>query len=163
MAGLVGDFEKLKALVKNTRAMASRGFRRDLNKALATEALFLVSDSFDRGVDPHGRPWRSTYRGGSILRDTGRLANSFRVHFTAAGFTIGTNVKYAATHNYGATIKAKRGPYLRFRVGNRWVTKKQVVIPKRQFIPDSQRLGSIWRGAFAAIVNDAVRRRMLKR
>lgn len=52
---------------------------------------------------------------------------------------MGTNVKHAATHQFGEpgrTIKARRKKALRFRVNGQWVTKKQVriSIPARPFL-----------------------------
>ena len=50
-----------------------------------------------------------------------------------------TNVKHGATHQFGErgrTIRAKTRKGLRFQVGGRWVTKKQVKvsIPARPFL-----------------------------
>jgi phage gpG-like protein len=42
---------------------------------------------------------------------------------------------YAAIHQFGGVIKAKNVPYLRFKVGDRWASKKQVTIPARPFFP----------------------------
>ena len=52
---------------------------------------------------------------------------------------VGTNVKYAATHQFGEpgrTIRARRKKYLRFQVGGRWISKKKVriTIPARPFL-----------------------------
>lgn len=57
----------------------------------------------------------------------------------ASGFAVGTNVKYAATHQFGEpgrTIRARKKKALRFQVGGKWVTKKQVriTIPARPFL-----------------------------
>lgn len=41
---------------------------------------------------------------------------------------------YAGIHEFGGVIKAKSGGYLKFKVGNQWVSKKQVKIPKRPFL-----------------------------
>lgn len=48
---------------------------------------------------------------------------------------LGTNVRYAAVHQFGATIKAKHAPWLTFRVGEQWARKKQVTIPARPYMP----------------------------
>lgn len=47
---------------------------------------------------------------------------------------VGTNVKYARIHEYGGIIKAQRAKYLRFQIGDRWVMRKQVVMPQRSFL-----------------------------
>ena len=48
------------------------------------------------------RPWKSIdYRKGKILQDTGRLRASIRPSSDNTSATVGTNLDYAATHNYG--------------------------------------------------------------
>lgn len=50
-----------------------------------------------------------------------------------AGATVGTSVIYAAVHEFGATIRAKRAKYLRFKIpGIGFRSVKQVRIPARQ-------------------------------
>lgn len=90
---------------------------------------------FRRQQSPDGKGWLPTLRGGQILRLTSRLRDS--IDYAAGGdsLAIGTNVTYAPTHQFGATISAKRAPYLRFRIGDRWVSKKRVTVPARPFLP----------------------------
>lgn len=52
---------------------------------------------------------------------------------------MGTNVVYAATHQYGdpgRTIRARNAKALRFKARGRWISKKQVkvTIPARPFL-----------------------------
>lgn len=47
---------------------------------------------------------------------------------------VGSNVLYARVHQFGATIRAKSGEYLRFRIGDRWARKQQVTIQPRPFL-----------------------------
>ena len=44
---------------------------------------------------------------------------------------IGSNLKYAAIHHFGGTIRAKRAKALRFRIGDTFVMKIAVTIPAR--------------------------------
>ncbi len=46
--------------------------------------------------------------GYQILRDTGRLQNSFTVQTDKSGVTIGTNVEYAKYHQFGTKKMPKR-------------------------------------------------------
>ena len=71
--------------------------------------------------------------------DTAQLRNSIKSYSDEKGFAVGTNVKHGATHQFGEkgrTIRAKTSRGLRFQVGGRWVTKKQVKvkIPARPFL-----------------------------
>lgn len=91
---------------------------------------------FRLGVDPWGSPWaRLKLRRGQPLRDTGRLQRSITSRPDADGVTIGTNVLYARTHQFGAEIEAKNAKFLMFRAGSRWFKLKRVIVPRRAFLP----------------------------
>lgn len=47
---------------------------------------------------------------------------------------IGTNLDYAAIQEFGGIIKAKNGPYLKFKIGDQWVQTAQVQIPARPYL-----------------------------
>lgn len=89
-----------------------------------------------------GDRWETSIRaateGGKTLVQTAQLRNSIRSKSDASGFAVGTNVKHAATHQFGdeRTIRARRAKALRFQVGGKWVSKKQVrvSIPARPFL-----------------------------
>lgn len=88
----------------------------DTRPTLDAIGQILVSNTQRRFVEqrgPGGIPWRplspvtlARRRGGGagaqILRDTGRLANSISYRVDGNGMTVGTNVNYAGTHQYGA-------------------------------------------------------------
>lgn len=100
----------------------------------------IVRASVVKNFEDEGRPakWqkskRASSQGGQTLTDTARLRRSI----TSKAFTdraeIGTNVKYAAIHQFGGVIKAKSSKYLKFRIGGQWAQKKQVTIPARPFL-----------------------------
>lgn len=53
-----------------------------------------------------GPGWRRPmFRAGQRLRDTGRLQASWAYKADAADVKVGTNVRYAATHQFGAVIR----------------------------------------------------------
>lgn len=90
-----------------------------------------------------GRRWKTSIRaaqeGGKTLIQSAQLRNSIHAKSDTSGFALGTNVKYAATHQFGEpgrTIRARKKKALRFQVGGKWVTKKQVriTIPARPFL-----------------------------
>jgi hypothetical protein len=67
---------------------------------------------------------------------TGKARGSWRVRIRRAGardvaVTLGSTAWYLEVHQKGKLIRARRVPYLVFRIGNRWIRKKQVRIPKR--------------------------------
>lgn len=93
---------------------------------------------FDEQVSPAGMPWTRSRRaasvGGKTLLDTGRLRASITHRPARDRVEVGTNVRYAAVHQLGATVTAKTPKGLRFKIGNAWVTKRQVTIPARPFL-----------------------------
>jgi phage virion morphogenesis protein len=112
-----------------------------------------VALGFNDGADPYGNAWaHPVFRDGQPLRDTGRLMNSITHNADDKGVEIGTNVCYAATHQFGATItagKASQGsacqpaqgaPFLVFPgPGGHPIFAKQVKIPARPFLPTRER------------------------
>ena len=111
--------------------------------ALGEDVRESTLERFKEGRAPDGRRWKTSIRaattGGKTLIDSSQLRNSIKAKSDASGFAVGTNVKHAATHQFGEpgrTIRAKKAKALRFQVGGRWVTKKQVKvsIPARPFL-----------------------------
>ena len=117
--------------------------KKALNAALAEGVRESTLERFKQSKDPSGKRWKTSIRaattGGKTLIDSSQLRNSIKAKSDASGFAVGTNVKHAATHQFGEpgrTIRAKKAKALRFQVGGRWVTKKQVnvSIPARPFL-----------------------------
>lgn len=77
----------------------------------------------------------------SLSVDSNNLRTSLttRVEATAAQqkATVGTNVIYAAIHEYGGTITAKNAPYLHFKGSRGWAKVKSVKIPARRWLGTS--------------------------
>jgi len=119
-------------LLKDAKAAAQ-----DLSRPMASIAQKLKSD-VNRNFDSGGwypERWKPSRRGGQTLVDKGVLRSSIAVASGANFARVGTSLSYAAVHQYGATIKAKNKPFLRFKVNGRWSCKRQVVIPARPFMP----------------------------
>jgi phage virion morphogenesis protein len=93
---------------------------------------------FEDGSAPDGSPWPPSIRalatGGKTLIDSARLFQSITHEASDTGVAVGTNVLYAAIHQLGGTIAAKDAPYLKFKIGDRWASKKSVTIPARPFL-----------------------------
>lgn len=133
----------------DTRAMLRRirSFseidKQGINAALAEGARESTLERFKQSKGPDGRRWKTSIRaaqeGGKTLIQSAQLRNSIHAKSDTSGFALGTNVKYAATHQFGEpgrTIRARKKKALRFQVGGKWVTKKQVriTIPARPFL-----------------------------
>ena len=106
---------------------------------------------FDNEGAYHGRPrWEPLKcRQGQILFDTGKLSQSIGplsrtsdrpgysvgsiVKLSDGIVTIGTNLPYAAVHNYGAVIRPVKAKALVYKCGKDFVFSKKSVIPARPF------------------------------
>jgi phage gpG-like protein len=112
----------------------------DLTPVYATIGRVLVNRirlGFKMGTSPYGNAWaKLKIRRGEPLRDTGRLQRSITARADASGVVIGTNLKQAPVHQFGATINAKPGRRLVFPgPGGALIFAKRVTIPARPFMP----------------------------
>jgi len=98
-----------------------------------------VMRGFKNSQSPYGPKWKKVKgRSGQPLRDARILQRSIRPAATAEEARVvagGAASKYAAVHQFGATIEAKNHPFLHFKVGGRWVKTKSVTIPARPYLP----------------------------
>ena len=95
----------------DTRAMLRRirSFseidKQGINAALAEGARESTLERFKQSKGPDGRRWKTSIRaaqeGGKTLIQSAQLRNSIHAKSDASGFAVGTNVKYAATHQFG--------------------------------------------------------------
>lgn len=82
----------------------------DLTDPMKRIAAYGVSSTLGRFRDqagPDGTPWPASRRGGKTLRDSGRLAASIAGRSDARSAVWGTNLAYAAVHQFGGTIRPR--------------------------------------------------------
>lgn len=171
-----GDFKELAALVRNLGKLADAPFKTAVMQTIGEETLEMVQRGFQKSIDPYGRPWkpsmtsnRSREMGaprmkgpGEILRETNRLMSSIRYRASSRNFTVGTNVKYAAIHQYGGGITRaavvnrhqRSGRFMSKASANRKTRKGPVRVSftasftqlhvARPFLPDSRGLPAEW-------------------
>ncbi len=117
--------------------------------------------NFRHQQSPDGEPWEPLkLRQGRILSDTGRLRNS--IHFEADDdqVVIGTNVKYAPVHQFGAVIKPVKKQVLAFPDGRGGTAfARQVTIPARPFIGIEERQINLIHDAMTQWLRDITRGR----
>lgn len=93
---------------------------------------------FSSGRSPDGQTWKPLRtRVGQPLRDTGRLQSSITQNVGDDYVDVGTNLKYAPVHQFGATIVPKKASRLVFpiKATGGVAFAKSVTIPKRPFMP----------------------------
>ena len=111
----------------------------DLMEVIGAYGVSSTQMRFRQGVSPDGDPWQKSARvnatGGQTLVDTGRLRNSIFSETTSHSAAWGTNLIYAAAHQFGAVIKAINSKYLKFKIpGLGFFFAEQVIIPARPFV-----------------------------
>ncbi|MDO9745914.1 phage virion morphogenesis protein [Glaesserella parasuis] len=93
----------------------------------------------DKNFEAEGRPkWlglsASNSSGKILLGDSGDLRSSITAESNNDKSIVGSNKTYAAIHQFGGVITPKKGKYLVFKIGDRWVMTDKVEIPARPFL-----------------------------
>lgn len=132
-AGFKMDMSRLSNIVKNgiKNIPKTKDLMADIGEALVSSSKM----RFETETDPQGKKWVKGYKqSGKTLADSGTLKRSITHNANISEVIYGSNLEYAAIHNDGGDIEAKTSKGLRFQVNGRWVTKKLVTMPKREFI-----------------------------
>lgn len=99
---------------------------------------------FETGKGPGGEKWEpstSAWAGGTTLVGRGHLRDSVNHVVSGNEVTVGSNVDYAAIHQFGGKIEPKNGKYLVFQVGGAWAKVSSVTLPARPYLglePDDE-------------------------
>jgi len=112
----------------------------DINKSDLAR-LNKMSDEFRRGAE-EGFRMAVLYLEGKAKQGftkhlhvrTGTLRRGITAKASGLRGWLGDPVIYAGIHEFGGTIRAKRSKYLKFKIGNQWISKKEVKIPARPFL-----------------------------
>ena len=159
---IVDDKELLTAL----KALAKKaGNLRPAMRSIGSTLQNRVKLGFSTGKAPDGTAWKPLkFRDGEPLRDKNILMNSITYAETDTSVDVGTNVCYAPTHQFGATIEAGKGSgptmcgvsrknskTLKFRVGDKLFFAKKVTVPARPFLP-TEKLPETWGNSVLDIV-----------
>lgn len=114
-------------------------------EAVGRYLLYRIQMGFRTSRDPWGEAWKPPkFRFGQPLRDTGRLRNSISYQAADEEVTVGTNLKYAAVHQFGAVITPKNKKRLVFEVRGIKIFARKVTIPARPFMPIGKPLPESW-------------------
>lgn len=141
------DLDDAQARAALARWSAGDGDLYDLMDPIGSALRDNVLDRFEHGRGPDGKPWKKSRRaekaGGQTLVDKGRLRDSVTYEATGREVEIGSNVIYAAIHQFGGVIKAKTPKGLAFSIPgaiadsgeDELVNVMSVTIPPRPFLP----------------------------
>lgn len=118
-------------------------------KTIGEIVVHQVDHAFESGTAPGGARWKESERvrkhGGQTLIDSARMRNSITNHPSAMQVVVGTNVEYAAIHQFGGQIRPKKKKALSFG----GMLRSSVTMPARPFLPDQSSLD--WDEITAAI------------
>lgn len=158
---LTGDFNKLTAFGNKVASLGSTSTMTAVAKVIADEALFQVQVGFSQSRDPYFRPWADKKYSdgrGPLRGATGKLQRSFvRLYAGPDAAIIGSRVREAVfaqsgTGIYGPRkqpITPKRGKFLRFKAGGKWIFARQVEgSPQRLMMPQKWHSSRQWSQAF---------------
>lgn len=98
-----------------------------------------TAERFEHERGPGDVAWpkslRAKLQNGQTLTDTARLRKSITSRATPSSVAVGTNVIYAAIHQFGGTISARSARGLHFVLpGGQHVNVQKVNIPARPFL-----------------------------
>ncbi len=103
-------------------------------KKIGETIVSSVQENFEAGGRPKKWPRSKKPKGRTLIESSDLMSSiNYKVHGRET-VTVGTDRKYGAIHQFGGVIRPKSGKYLTFRIGNRWVRKKEVTIPPRPYL-----------------------------
>ena len=158
MTGMSLEIQDRGAGVALRRAVETLENPLDVFSEIGNDLAEMARLRFVMGESPYGEAWEPLKtRQGQPLRDTGRLMNSITHDEGGDYIEVGTNVKYAAVHQFGATIRPKRRKFLVFKPkgASNPIFAREVTIPARPFLPTGDLPGD-WLDVIISRVNEAV-------
>jgi phage virion morphogenesis protein len=125
-------FGQLEGLMRNTTPVM---------RAIGTGLVGSTHQRFITQTDPQGQAWSAlnteyaaTKRNTRILTESGRLRDSINAKAGNDHVSVGTNVIYAAIHQFGGTIVPKTASHLFFRIGGQLIVANSVTLPARPYL-----------------------------
>ena len=125
-------FRQLEGLMTNTTPVM---------RAIGVGLVGSTHMRFVTQTDSDGQAWQALNAGyaedkrnSRILTESGRLRNSINARASNDEVLVGTDVIYAAAHQFGATIVPVRATHLWFRIGGNLIKADSVTLPARPFL-----------------------------
>ena len=161
------DDAAFQGTLRQARQALQRADTRELMRTVGEEVKTTTIERFRRGVSPQGDKWPVTIRQQlgdprpPLLGEGSILARTYTYRADARKVEVGSNLKYAAIHHFGGTIRAKNAKALFFRIGGTLVMRKAVTIPARPALglsaEDEKRLEETARDWLNMVLRDFAR------
>lgn len=109
--------------------------RKRVLRAMGTTFKSITEGTFNSvGASYRPAPWPAKRDGSpSNLQKSTTMAKSFHLDVTDEYAKLSNPMKYAAIHQFGGKIEGN--PWLKFKIGDQWVTLHEVNMPPRPFYP----------------------------
>ena len=130
--------------------MSTEEFAERINKLVRTGKMMrvLTQVAAESATTMHREARLRTTGGNPLNVRSGALRNSIKFKTEAKANSVTAEVRaggrrafYASVHEYGKVIRAKNpGGYLRFKIGNKFITTRSVTIPKRPFLAPARKV-----------------------
>lgn len=106
-----------------------------LTRAIAGRLEASTHKRFERETDPEGKAWKKSKKeSGKTLTVSGLLNQSISSAYDEKQAVVGTNLVYAAIHQFGGVIKPKAKRALCFNINGQTVFARKVTMPARPFL-----------------------------
>jgi phage gpG-like protein len=104
-------------------------------RAMGTTFKSITEGTFNTvGAGYRPLPWAAKKDGTpSNLQHSTTMAKSFHLEVSSQHARLSNPAIYAAIHQFGGVIRGN--PLLKFRVGEQWISVRQVTMPARPFFP----------------------------
>lgn len=150
----IKDEQVLENFARLERAM---GNTTPVMNAIGTGLVSSTTKRFVSQTDPDGVTWAAVndeYAEGKknsrILTESGRLRDSITHKASRDAVLVGSNVIYAAIHQFGGVINAKSGGRLSFFIGGKLARPTSVTMPARPYLgiskDDENMIGDVIKG-----------------
>ena len=124
----------LNLVIGRLRMLSGGGYKSRLMAAIAQRLRSSTVERFSTKQGPSGAAWKSARNNPNTLIGAGILRSTIVGRSTQETASVGSNLIYAAIHQFGGVIKPKNASALRFQVGGRFVTTQSVTIPARPYL-----------------------------
>jgi phage virion morphogenesis protein len=131
------NFSKANSVLGN--AVTKISDRQQLSETLGEQLVSSTIERFEDEIGPDGDGWKKSRRaedeGGQTLSDKGHLKASINYEASPVAVVVGTTDKVkGAIHQFGGTIKPKKGKFLKFKTGTGFAAVKKVTMPARPYL-----------------------------